>query len=173
MEPAADLARPTPHGKVLGSLSANPGDAVYGAIAVGALLAAESARRETYPRTIAAVAITMVLYWLAHSYADLAGQRLRSGAHLTAGRIQATIVHELPILIGAAVPLASLLVCWAAGVKLPHGVIAGIWTSAAIVAAIEIVAGLRGDLTGGRLLSQALMGALLGSLILVLKVVLH
>ena len=41
----------------------NPGRLVYGTIAVGALLAAESARQETYVETVFAVAITLLLYW--------------------------------------------------------------------------------------------------------------
>jgi hypothetical protein len=45
-----------------------PRDAIYGAIAVGALLAAETPRRETYAMTVAAAIITLLLHWLAHSY---------------------------------------------------------------------------------------------------------
>src|ERR1035441_8833725 len=50
------------------SMPTNPGRLVYGTIAVGALLAAESARQETYVETVFAVAITLLLYWLAHSF---------------------------------------------------------------------------------------------------------
>ena len=52
----------------------NPAGLVYGTIAVGALLAAESARQETYTRTIIAVAIALILYWLSYSYAEFTGQ---------------------------------------------------------------------------------------------------
>ncbi len=151
----------------------NPGDAVYGAIAVGALLAAESPRRETYAKTVAAVVITLLLYWLAHSYADLAGERLRSGARLTTGRLLGTMLHELPILIGAAIPMATLLICWIAGAGLSGAVFAAVWTSAGIVLVIELAAGLRGRLRGRQLLAQAVVGALLGPLIILLRGVLH
>ena len=46
---------------------------------MAALLAAESARQETYPRTVGAVAITLILYWLAHSYSEFTGERLERG----------------------------------------------------------------------------------------------
>ena len=62
--------------------------------------------------------ITLVLYWPAYSYADLAGVRLRSGGRLTARGLLATMLRELPILIGAAIPLATLLLCWIAGTGL-------------------------------------------------------
>jgi len=83
------------------------------------------------------VIITILLYWLAHSYADLAGERLRSGARLTARGLLATMLRELPILIGAAIPLATLLICWIAGTGLSAAVLAAVWTSAGIVLAIE------------------------------------
>jgi hypothetical protein len=159
--------------RIVALILENPGDAIYGAIAVGALLAAETPRRETYAKTVAAVIITLLLYWLAHSYADQAGERLRSGARLTARGLLATMLRELPILIGAAIPLATLLICWIAGTGLSAAVLAAVWTSAGIVLAIELAAGLRGRLRGRQLLSQAFVGALLGSLIILLRGVLH
>jgi hypothetical protein len=154
-------------------LSKNPGDAVYGTIAVGALLAAESPRRETYPKTIAAVVVILVLYWAAHSYADVTGQRLESGGRLTLERALATLRHEVTILIGAAVPLLTLLICWAVGTSLSGAVRAAVWTSAAIIVMIEVIAGLRARLTGRQLFVQTLAGGVLGALVLLLRVILH
>ena len=128
---------------------------------------------EAVAKTVAAVIITLLLYWLAHSYADLAGARLRSGARLTARALLATMLRELPILVGAAIPLGTLLICWVAGTGLSAAVLAAVWTSAGIVLAIELAAGLRGRLRGWQLLSQAFVGALLGSLIILLRGVLH
>jgi hypothetical protein len=122
--------------RIIALVLENPGDAVYGAIAVGALLAAETPRQETYAKTIAAVIITLVLYWLAHSYADLAGERLRSGGRLTAQALLATMLRELPILIGAAIPLVTLLLCWIVGTGLSAAVLAAVWTSAGIIAQV-------------------------------------
>jgi hypothetical protein len=151
----------------------NPGSAIYGTIAVGALLAAESVRRETYGKNIEAVVITLLIYWLAHAYADLAAVRLRSGERLTIGRLAKTMLHELPLLAGATIPLAILLICWAAGTRLSVAVIAALWTSAAIVVTIELSAGIRGRLAARQFLAQVLVGAVLGSLVIFLKVVLH
>jgi hypothetical protein len=160
-------------GGILGLILNNAGSAIYGIIAVGALLAAESVRRETYARNIVAVVITLVLYWLAHSYADLAAERLRSGAQLTLGRLLRTMIDELPLLAGATIPLATLLICWAAGTRLSAAVVAALWTSAAIVVLIELTAGVRGHLAARQFIAQALIGALLGALVIFLKVVLH
>jgi hypothetical protein len=154
-------------------MPANPAAAVYGTITVGALLAGESAQRETYPRTLGAVAIALLLYWLAHSYASFAARRLLRGERLNLRGLAWMMAHELPILIGSAIPLVVLLIWWAAGAKLTGGVNAAIWTSAAMIVILELVAGLRARLFGRELFAQATLGALLGLLVIALKLVLH
>ena len=47
------------------------------------------------------------------------------------------MLRELPILIGAPIPLATLLLCRIAGPDLSAAVIAAVWTSAGIVLSIE------------------------------------
>jgi hypothetical protein len=151
----------------------NPAGAVYGTIAVAALLAAESARRETYLATVAAVVITLALYWLAHSYAEFTGERLRTGERLTWPGLSRMMARELTILIGAAVPLVVLLISWVGGASLTTAVNAAIWTSAAMIAIIEVILGLRSRLPGRELAAQTVLGALLGLLVVALRVVLH
>lgn len=151
----------------------NPHGLVFGNITVGALLAAESAQHETYGETVGAVAIAMLLYWLAHAYADFAAQRLEEAAPLRLGSFAWTMVHELWILIGAALPLLFVLVWWATGGRLQDAVTAAIWVSAAIIVVIELVAGLRADQSGRELAVQTTVGVLLGLGVIALRVVLH
>ncbi len=149
------------------------GGRIYGTIAVAALLAAESARRETYPKTVGAVAITLVLYWLARSYAEFAGERIERGEPFTYAGLVRTATVELAVLSGAAIPFAVLVGCWAAGVSLTAAVSAAVWTAAGIVFATELVIGVRSQLTGGELVLQTLVGAVLGLLVIALRVLLH
>jgi hypothetical protein len=100
------------------------------------------------------VVTTLVLYWLAHSYADLAGERLRSGGRLTSRGLLATMLRELPILIGAAIPLATLLPCWIAGTGYPPPSSRRCGPRPASSWPIELAAGLRGRLKGRQLLAQ-------------------
>ena len=146
---------------------------LYGTLAVGALLAAESARRETYAKTIAAVVITLVLYWLAHSYAEFTGRRLANKEPFEFSGLVQTFVRELSILIGASIPLLVLLIWWAAGGSLTAAVGAAIWTSASMIVLIELVAGLRAQASGSELLKQAAFGAVLGLGVIALRVILH
>jgi len=147
--------------------------AVYGTISVAALLAAESALRETYLETVEAVLLTLLMYWLAHSYSELASERLRTGEVLTLRSVARTMAGELTILIGAAVPLAAVLVCWVAGATLSTGVTAGVWTSAAMIVALEAAIGIRAELSRRELVKQVGVGALLGLLVIAVRFVLH
>ena len=151
----------------------NPAGLVYGTVTVAALLAAESARQETYARTVASVLISLVLYWLAHAYAEYAGHRLVHEEHFTYSGVARVAVHEFAVVLGATVPLLVLLGGWVFGARLDHAALAAIWAAAGTIIVLEIVIGVRADVTGRELVKQTLFGALLGVLVIALRVVLH
>jgi hypothetical protein len=151
----------------------NTGGLVYGTILVATLLSAESARRETYGKTVAAVLITLLAYWLTISYSEYAGERLERGDHFNYGGFVRTATHELTLLYGAAVPLLVLLVFWAAGAALTTAVSAAIWFAVAAVVGTEILIGVRAELTGRELVRQSAVGVLLGLLVIAVRVLLH
>jgi hypothetical protein len=154
-------------------MNPSPAGLVYGTIAIGALLTAESAQSETYAKSVVAVVITLLLYWLAYSYAEFTGQRLEKGEPFEFGELATAAVKELSVLLGASIPLLVLLIFWAAGAPLATAVSAAIWTSAAMIVLIEFVVGLRANLTGRQLIMQTGFGAFLGLLVLTLRIVLH
>lgn len=151
----------------------NPGAAVYGAITAGALLAAESPKRETYPRTVIAVVVALLLYWLAHAYADLVDDRLREGHQLSLEGIVASMVEEVWILAGAVPALAVVGVEAAIGASLPAAVVAAIWTSGGVIVVFEVAVGVRAHMRPVKLVVQTLTGAALGLLVVLLRLVLH
>jgi hypothetical protein len=154
-------------------MPANAARVVYGTIIVAALLAAESAQKETYATTVLAVVIALLLYWLAHSYAESAAARMEKRSKLSVAELARSMRHESPIIVGAAVPLVPLLIWWATGGSLTNAVSAAIWTAAAMIVVYELIAGVRAKLTGAELVVQTLVGAGLGLLVIVLKLVLH
>ena len=153
-------------------MSDNLGAAIYGLIIVSALIAAESAGHETYGKTVGAVALALILYWLAKSYAEFASRRVRERRSLTVRELTATMLHELPLLAGASLPLVAVLIAWAAGAFLGTAIDAALWIAAGTIVAIEVVAGVRAALSGRELLIQAAVGSVLGLLVLALKLVL-
>lgn len=146
---------------------------IYGTISVAALLAAESAKRETYPKTVGAVAIMMVLYWIAHSYSEFTAERLTEHEPFTFTGLALGMMRDLTVLLGAAIPLVVILVCWALGASLSLAVAAASWTAAGIVITTEIVIGVRAKLEGRELVRQTAVGVLLGLLVVALRVLLH
>jgi hypothetical protein len=154
-------------------MRANLGAAVYGAITVGVLLAAESARRETYAGTVGAVVVAMALYWLAHAYTEHVSVRARDGKPFAARDLLDTMLHELWILAGAALPLVAVLISWAVGAGLASAIDSASWAAAGAIVIIEIVAGAQAELTGAALALQAAVGTALGLLVLALRLLLH
>lgn len=151
----------------------NPSGLVYGTVAVGAVLAAESTRRDTFPDTIGATVLILCLYWIAHTYASMTGDRLKRRETLTAPGLWRSFLHEAAIIKGAALPIAVLLVLWATPVTLDTAVTAALWTSAVLLALIESVAAFRSHLSRVETVVQVLMGSLLGAGVLLVRVLLH
>jgi hypothetical protein len=154
-------------------MGTRPGRFVYGTIAVAALLAAESARQETYAKTIGAVAITIVLYWLASAYSEFAGDRLGGGEPFRLAGFRAAARRELGVLIGASVPFAVLILWGISGASLSSAVGAASWSCAIVIVATELVIGARAGLEGRELVTQTGYGVLLGLLIVALRILLH
>jgi hypothetical protein len=65
------------------------------------------------------------------------------------------------------------MISWLAGASLSAAVAAAIWADAGMIVVIEVVAGVRAELSGRALVIQSTVGALLGLLIIVLRLVLH
>jgi hypothetical protein len=100
-------------------------------IVIGALMAAESGRHESYPDTVGSVVIALCLYWLAHAYANVLGHRLQTHTRLSYKDLWRALRDESAILTGAALPLLALLLAWAVGATQATGVEAALWTSRA------------------------------------------
>jgi hypothetical protein len=153
--------------------AANPSGAVYGVIVIGALLAAESGRHESYLDTFASAAIAAALYWVAHSYAGVLGRRLSTGERLTAGALLDTLAHDWALIRGASIPLLALAVAALTGSAQETAVTAAVWSSIVSLAAFELIAGVRSGASRGELALEAGVGVAMGLAILALKIVLH
>ncbi len=146
---------------------------IYGVIVIGALLAAESGRHETYLDTLASTAIAAALYWLAHAYAGVLGRRLSSHERLTTTTLLRALGHDWPLIRGAAIPLLALTISWAAGAGQQSAVTAALWSTVASLVLFELVAGLRSRATPAELVLELSVGLAMGMGILALKIVLH
>jgi hypothetical protein len=151
----------------------NAAGAIYGLIVIGALLAAESGLHETYLDTFASAVLATVLYWLAHSYAELLGRRLQSRERLSAGALVRALLHEWSLIRGAAIPLLALVVAALAGASQETAVSLALWCSVASLALFELLAGVRSGAGRVELTFDVAVGVAMGLAILALKSILH
>jgi hypothetical protein len=142
-------------------------------ILIGALLAAESGRHESYLDTLLSAGIAAALYWLAHSYAGLLGRRLTGRERLTPGSLLRALLHDLALIRGAAIPLVALVLAAVTGAAQETAVTAALWTSVVSLAGLELIAGLRSGASRGELALEVGVGIAMGIAILALKAVLH
>jgi hypothetical protein len=153
--------------------SRNPAASVYGTVTAGALLAAESGLRDTYPETVGSLAIAIVLYWFAHSYAEVLGLRLSRHKTITWTELWNAFSQDWGIVRGAAAPLLAVLVAWAVGAGQSTAVTAGTWAAVTSLIVFELAAGLRSKAKAPEMMLQVTAGVTLGLGILALRALLH
>jgi hypothetical protein len=151
----------------------NAAGVVYGVITVGALMAAESGRHESYVDAIASAVFATLLYWLAHAYADLLGRRLDTGERLTVRTLARALAHDWAIVRGAAIPLLALVISGLVGASREGGVTAALRTAVVAVVVFELLAGIRAKSTPRELLLKAAVGVTMGIGLLAVKGVLR
>jgi hypothetical protein len=92
--------------------AANVEGAVYGAVAIGVLLAAEDAPRVGYLETVEAAVLVLVLYWLTGFFARELAIRLQRREQVSLRLIWRSGLHELSTIEGGLIPVLALLVAW-------------------------------------------------------------
>lgn len=147
----------------------NPSGVVYGVMVIGALLAAESGRRETYLDTVGSAVLAAGVYWLAHAYARVLGQRLAEAERLTLDALVRALGHDWALIRGAAIPLLVLLIAWALGASQGVALSAGVWSAVASLIGLELIAGIRSQATPRELVIEVGVGITMGIAILALK----
>jgi hypothetical protein len=155
----------------------NPGATIYGTIVAAALLATEAAASESVPEMVGTILATLVVYWLAHVYADvIARQALHEGdepRRITLRAVVESITQELGIIAGGALLVFVLVVVDVAGASQPIAVDAAQLCSIGQLVTWGVLAARRGHLRMGWLILYALVSAALGVLIALLKIALH
>jgi hypothetical protein len=151
----------------------NPADSVYGLVAIGALLAAESGLHETYRDTVISAVIAAILYWLLHAYSTVLGLRLTSQWRMGRRAIGRALAFHQPVLRGAAIPVAVLIVAWISGASQSNAVLLALWGVVVSLIALEIAAGIRVRAAPAELALEAGFGLAMGLGLLVLKIILH
>lgn len=126
-----------------------------------------------YPDLIGSTALTLGIYWLAHSYSTALGRRLSDEERLTMGALARALGHDWSIMRGAAIPLLTLLIAWAAGASEATGINAAVWAAVVSLIVFELLAGLRAGSTPREFALEGGVGVVMGLAIFALKLLAH
>jgi hypothetical protein len=147
----------------------NPAGVVYGVILIGALMAAEAGLHDGYPETAASAAIGVAIYWLAHAYSTILGERLVGREQLNPRGLARALGQDWAIVRGAVVPLVALLIAWLAGASQSTGATVSVWAAIACLVLLELLAGFSARAGRGERLLEVSIGIVMGIAILALK----
>ncbi len=154
------------------ALGGNTAGVVYGLVTTETLLAVESDHSQAYPEAVASLALALAIYWCAHSYAHVLGERLRLHGRLTGAMLLSAFVEDWAIIRGASLPLLVLVLCWALGADRHTGLDVALWTGIASIVALELLAARTAGARGRELILEGILGASVGFGIIALKALL-
>jgi hypothetical protein len=152
---------------------ANYAAAIYGSILVAALISSLDEEHATAGAMVLAVGSTMVVFWLAHVWADAMAARIERSAPLSFARLRKMARRQWPMLQSAAIPLALLALAAAGAWSVTAGVDLALAASVAQLAAWGAFIGLRTSSTWLGALLAGSVDAAFGLVIVVLKTLVH
>jgi hypothetical protein len=154
-------------------LPTNPSGLIYGSILSATLISAETAKAERYSGALGGIVLAEIIYWLALSYSEFAGERAETGDRFELRAFLRSAKHELAVVLSGIPPFIVIVVCWIAGADLSTALTIGVYTAATMIVLAELIIGISTEQTGRELIFDTLVGVLFGVLIVALKVLLH
>jgi hypothetical protein len=145
---------------------------LYGLILCGAVLAASTdASRLTL--VAAAMVGTLVVYWVAESYAHWMSARMVLGRGLTRDEERAAILDGFPLVAASTIPVLVLLLEALLSIETGRALRIALWVNVLLLLAVGWRMSSTGGLRGWRRVGLTLMTGLLGIAMVVLKSLLH
>ena len=156
----------------LGVIAANPRGAIYGTIIATSVIAAMAASGKSAALILTATATTLLVFWLAHVYADFVDRGLRY-ANLDLKLLASIMGHELSMLAAPALSILFLLLGAVGVLDEPMAVRLALWNGVVQLVGWGIEVGhRRGQPWPASLLTGLINGAF-GLVIIFLEVLLH
>jgi hypothetical protein len=145
---------------------------VYGIIVAGSVLAA-GAGHTTVPQTAVAVVVTVVVYWLAESYAHLLATRVVGESPARLDHLRHRLHNSWPLVTASFLPVGALLVAALLGASDRNAVTFALLFTTALLALLGWTAGRRTGRRGLALAASTVVSGLIGLVLIVLKLSLH
>jgi hypothetical protein len=148
----------------------NAAGAVHGTAICAALIATVQEHTKLLT-TAVAVPATLLVYWIAFSYAHFLGEGIAGGSPSWLRGLRHSLAEEFSIVENALLPLVVLLVLAAAGVPIDTSVWLALGSAVALMFGWGLLAAGRNGHSGRASVGIGLTSALVGAVIIVLKVV--
>jgi hypothetical protein len=141
---------------------------IYGAIITAAILDTAGDRLPT-GALVAAVVITLLVYWLAEEYAELLGEQAAGGKLPSRAYVRGALAATWPMVSASFLPLLALVLARLAGASASVAANIGLAAAIMLLTAHGWLAGRAAKLRGWRLLFAASVAAALGLVMIALK----
>jgi hypothetical protein len=146
---------------------------IYGTVVVAGLLAATGADSDpvVWP-TALWVVVTVVVFWLAHSWARTMARRA-TGLADRRREMRESLVRHWPLVQSAFPPIIAMLIARALGASDETAILIAGCSCIVLLAAWGVAVGRQEHESLGRIVATAAGSAFLGALMVLLKVVIH
>jgi positive regulator of sigma E activity len=144
---------------------------IYGVIVSAAVMA--SAHVDTAVRLVAAVLVTLVIYWSAERFARLVAERIHQGRRPEMGQVLAHLTSGWEIVTASVLPLLVLIVARLLGRSLDTAVLIALSSSTLLLCVVGWEMGRHGHLNVGERILVTMVAGTFGLLLIVLKSLLH
>jgi hypothetical protein len=141
---------------------------IYAAIITAAILDTAGDRLPT-GALVAAVVITLLVYWLAEEYAELLGEQAAGGKLPSRAYVRGALAATWPMVSASFLPLLALVLARLAGASASVAANIGLAAAIMLLTAHGWLAGRAAKLRGWRLLLAASVAAALGLVMIALK----
>ena len=144
---------------------------IYGVVVGAAVMA--SSHATTARSIIAAVLVTLVVYWGAERYSRLVAERIHEGRRPTLRQTRQTVTTGWEMVTASAAPLAVLVMVRVLGASLNAAVVWALACSTVLLFLAGWEVGRKGPLSRAERLVSAVVAATFGAIMIVFKGLLH
>jgi hypothetical protein len=145
---------------------------IYGTIVTAAVLAAGGNQLSSAALEVT-VLVTLVVYWLAHQYAELLGEHTHAGRLPTRGEVRSSLAAAWPMVSASFVPLVSLVVARLLGASASRAAGVALIVTLVLLIVHGYAAARAARLTGVRFVIVIAIAGVLGASMVVLKALLQ
>ncbi len=145
---------------------------VYGTIVSGSVMAV-SAGQSTVGKTTLAVIVTLLVYWLAESYAHLVAIRVVGVSPARRAHARHRLASSWRLVTASFVPLAAMLLAALAGADNRDAVLVGLLCTTVLLGVVGWIAARRSGLHGLAVVASTLASGMIGLTLIALKFALH